>query len=146
MEIIFTPKNFNPGKVEATIKAILTEVKRRRPDLKSDYVTGLQKELKSNDFMREEFSRRMNIKGKVEDGVTYLANGKEAENITLKSGVYKRTLTDGTFQHFDAANGRMSHMYDKNQNYLKLAWERDVLQSVSDNLGRKLSFKYSAAS
>lgn len=146
MEIIYTPKNFNPNKVDSTIKMILTEVKRRRPDLKGDYVAGLEKELKNNDFMREEFSRRMNIKGKVEDGVTYLANGKEAENITLKSGTYKRTLTDGTYQLFDFATGRMTHMYDKNQNYLKLAWERDVLQSVADNLGRKLTFKYSAAS
>jgi YD repeat-containing protein len=146
MEIIYTPKNFNPGKVDSTIKMILAEVKRRRPDLKGDYVAGLERELKNNDFMREEFSRRMNIKGKVEDGVIYLANGKEAENISLKSGVYKRTLTDGTYQLFDAATGRMTHMYDKNQNYLKLAWERDVLQSVADNLGRKLTFKYSSAS
>jgi len=142
MEIIFTPKNFNPNKIDGTIKAIMTEVRRRRPDLKADYVAGLEKELKTNDFMREEFSRRMNIKGKVEDGVTYLANGKEAENITLKSGVYKRTLNDGTYQLFDARTGRMTHMYDKNQNYLKLAWEKDTLASVADNLGRKLSFRY----
>ena len=33
-------------------------------------------------------------------------------------------------------------MYDKNQNYLKINWERDELISVADNLGRKLSFKY----
>lgn len=145
MEVIFTPKNFNPAKVDTTIKAIVAEVKRRRPDLKGDYVTGLEKELKINDFMREEFSRRMNIKGKVEDGVVYRANGKEAENITLKNGVYKRTLNDGTYQLFDAATGRMTHMYDKNQNYLKLTWERDVLQSVADNRGRKLNFRYSAA-
>jgi YD repeat-containing protein len=114
--------------------------------LKTDYVSGLERELKTNDFMREEFSRRMNIKGKVEDGVVYLANGKEAENITLVSGKYKRVLTDGTYQIFDQSNGRMIQMYDKNQNYLKLAWDRDVLQSVADNLGRKLTFKYSSAS
>src|SRR5690606_21757962 len=87
MEIIFTPKNFSPTKIDGTIKSIMAEVRRRRPDLKADYIAGLEKELKTNDFMREEFSRRMNIKGKVEDGVVYLANGKEAENITLKGGV-----------------------------------------------------------
>ncbi len=145
MEVIFSAKNFNPAKVDHTIKMIMTEVKRRRPDLKDDYTANLEKELKTNDFMREEFSRRMNIKGKVEDGVTYLANGKEAENVTLKAGVYKRTLSDGTYQLFDAATGHMTHMYDKNQNYLKLTWERDTLQSVADNLGRKLSFKYNPA-
>lgn len=142
MELIFTPKNFNPNKVDGTIKTIVAEIRRRRPDLKADYVANLEKELKTNDFMREEFGRRMNIKGKVEDGVTYLANGKEAENITLKNGVYKRILMDGTYQLFEASTGRMTHMYDKNQNYLKLNWEKDVLQSVADNLGRKLSFRY----
>ncbi len=146
MEIVYTPKNFNPQKIEGTIKAIITEVKRRRPDLKQDYVAGLEKELKTNDFMREEFSRRMNIKGKIDNDVTYLANGKEAENITLKGGSYKRTLTDGTYQMFDMATGRMTHMYDKNQNYLKLQWKGDLLESVADNLGRKITFRYNASS
>ena len=145
MEIIFTPKNFNPGKIDGTIKNIMAEVRRRRPDLKADYVAGLEKELKTNDFMREEFSRRMDIKGKIEDGVTYLANGKEAENITLKGGTYKRTLNDGTYQLFEMGSGRMTHMYDKNQNYLKLSWDKDFLQSVADNLGRKLTFRYNAS-
>jgi YD repeat-containing protein len=36
-------------------------------------------------------------------------------------------------------------MYDKNQKYLKLAWEKDKLVSVADNAGRKLSFKYNGA-
>jgi YD repeat-containing protein len=145
MEIIFTPKNFNPAKIEGTIKNIMAEVRRRRPDLKADYIAGLENELKTNEFMREEFSRRMNIKGKIEDGVTYLANGKEAENITLKGGTYKRTLNDGTYQLFEMGSGRMTHMYDKNQNYLKLAWDKDLLQSVADNLGRKLTFRYNAS-
>lgn len=142
LEVIYSAKNFNPAKVDGTIKTILAEVKKKRPDLKDDYIANLEKELKVNDFMREEFSRRMNIKGKVEDGVVYMANGKEAENVTLKQGVYKRTLADGTYQLFDAATGRMTHMYDKNQNYLKLQWDKDILTSVADNLGRKLTFKY----
>lgn len=142
MEILFMPKSFKPAKVDSTIKAILTEIKRRRPELRPDYIAGLEKELKVDDFMREEFSRRMGIKGKVESGVVYSANGREAENITLKGGIFKRTLADGTFQLFDPISGHMNQMYDKNQNYLKLSWQKDTLQSVSDNLGRKLSFKY----
>jgi YD repeat-containing protein len=142
MEIIFLPRGADPKKVNVTIGMIMQEVKKRRPDLKEDYLAGLEKELKTNDFMREEFGRRMNLKGKAQDGMIYLANGKEAENISLKSGVYKRTLTDGTYQLFDAGTGRMTHMYDKNNNYLKLTWERDLLTGVSDNLGRKLTLKY----
>ncbi len=142
MEITYTPKNFNPSKIDGTVTQIIAEVKRRRPDLKADYVASLEKELKNNDFMREEFGRRMNIRGKIEDGVAYLANGREAENITVTKGVYKRTLADGTYQLFDVGSGRMTAMFDKNQNHLKLVWEKDILVSVSDNLGRKLGFKF----
>lgn len=146
MEINFTTKNFNPKRVETTIKSIMTELKKRRQDLKPDYLKTLEAELKTDDFMRDEFSRRLNIKGKVEDGVLFLANGREAETIMLKAGQYKRTLPDGTYQLFEADTGRMVQMYDKNQNYLKFAWEKDVLVSASDNAGRKLSFKYDAVS
>jgi len=142
MEINFTTKNFAPAKIDNTIRAIIEEIRKRRPDLKQDYLVNLEKELKTNDFMRDEFGRRFNLKGKVEDGVQYFANGREAENITLKGNQYKRTLSDGTYQLFDAATGHLTHMYDKNQNYLKIMWDKDVISSVSDNLGRKLSFKY----
>src|SRR3954468_19903080 len=37
MEIVYTTKNWNPEKIDTTIKSILEEVKRRRPDLKADY-------------------------------------------------------------------------------------------------------------
>ncbi|NJL24372.1 MAG: cell wall-associated protein wapA [Calothrix sp. SM1_5_4] len=143
MEITYTPKNFKASKIDGTVKQIIAEVKRRRPDLRPDYIAGLEKELKTNDFMREEFGRRMNIRGKVEDGVVYLANGREAENIALKSGAFRRTLSDGTYQVFDQTTGRLVQMYDKNQNFLKLSWEKDVLVQVADNQGRKLTLKYS---
>ncbi|MGE4131276.1 MAG: DUF6531 domain-containing protein [Bdellovibrionales bacterium] len=142
MEITYTPKNFNPDKIDQTVAQIIAEIKKKRTDLKPDYIENLEREMKTNDFMREEFGRRMNIVGKAEDGVVYLANGREAENITLKKGVYKRTLADGTYQLFEASTGHMSHMYDRNQNHLKLSWEKDLLVSVSDNLGRKLTIKY----
>lgn len=142
MEIIYTTKNWNPNKIDNTIKSIVDEVRRRRPDLKSDYIAGLEEELKTNDFMREEFGRRMNIKGKTQEGAVYLANGREAETITIKGDQYKRSLPDGTYQLFDAKTGRLTHMYDKNQNYLKMTWDKDLLVGVSDNLGRKLTFRY----
>jgi YD repeat-containing protein len=141
-EINYFPKNFKADSIDNTIKAIMAEVRKRRPDLKSDYLTNLEKDMKSNDFMREEFGRRMNIKGKAQDGVMYLANGHEAENITVKNGQYKRSMPDGTFQIYDVATGHMTHMYDKNQNFLKILWEKDQIANVSDNAGRKLSFRY----
>ncbi|MGE0526797.1 MAG: DUF6531 domain-containing protein [Bdellovibrionales bacterium] len=144
MEITYTPKNFKTDKIEATVDQIIAEVKRRRPDLKGDYITGLKEELKTNDFMREEFGKRMDLKGRPKDGITYLANGRETESIVVQSGHYKRTLSDGTYQLFDLDTGRLTAMYDKNGNHLKLKWQKDLLVSVADNLGRKLTFKYNS--
>lgn len=143
MEVSYTPRDFNPEKIESTVKTIVAEIKKRRPDLSAAYLANLEKEMKSNDIMREEFGKQINIKGKAAAGTIYLANGREAETVTLTNGAYKRSLPDSTYQVFDAATGRMTHMYDKNRNYLKLAWEKDKLVSVTDNAGRKLTLKYS---
>src|SRR5882672_8064444 len=40
MEIIFTTKNFAPIKIDNTVKLIIEEVKKRRPDFKADYLAG----------------------------------------------------------------------------------------------------------
>lgn len=141
MEIKFMPKSYKPEQIDAKVKQIIAEVRKRRPDLKADYLKGLEADMKANEYLREEFSKRMNIQNKVADGTVFYANGREAENITLKNGVYKRTLPDGTYQLFDA-QGRMTHMYDRNGNYLKLTWNRNELVNVADNAGRKLTFKY----
>src|SRR5689334_1738572 len=131
MEVMFMPKSYKPEQVESTIKQIMAEVKNRRPDLKADYLSNLEKEMRSNEIIRDEFAKRMNIHGKVSDGTVFYANGREAESITLKSGTYKRILSDGTYELFDA-QGHMTHMYDKNNNSLKLTWDKDQLISVAD--------------
>lgn len=141
MEVKFMPKSYKVEQIDAKVKQIMAEVRKRRPDLKADYLTGLEADMKANEFLREEFSKRMNIQSKVADGTVFYANGREAENITLKNGVYKRSMPDGTYQLFDA-QGRMTHMYDRNGNFLKLAWDRSDLLNVADNAGRKLTFKY----
>lgn len=141
VEIMFMPKSYRPEAREEQIKAIMSEVRKRRTDLKPDYFTNLEKEMQTNEFLREEFSRRLGLRAKISDGSTFYANGREAETITLKQGVYKRSMPDGTYELFDAT-GQMTHMYDKNSNYLKLSWDKGQLMGVSDNQGRKLSFKY----
>lgn len=141
METAFLPAGFKANSSESVISQVVAALKKKRPDLKPEYLNSLAKEMTTNDFMREEFARRLDIKGSVKDGTKFFANGKEAENILLKSGTYKRTLTDGTYQIFDAASGRLTHMYDRNGNYLKLTWGKDGLANVVDNTGKKLTFK-----
>ncbi len=141
VEINYLPKDFKSSSKDATISKIIAALKKKRPELKDDYVKKLAKEMESNTFMREEFARRLDIKGSVAAGTIYYANGKEAENIALTGSSYKRTLSDGTYQLFDPKTGRITHMYDKNGNYLKLSWAKEGLLGVVDNMGRKLTFK-----
>lgn len=141
MEIMYLSKSYRPEGRKELIKQIMVEVKKKRPDLKPDYFANLEKEMVTNEFMREEFAKRLGVRSKIADGETFYANGKEAEFITLKNGTYKRNSPDGTYELFDS-QGHMTHMYDKNSNYLKLSWDKDQLVGVADNLGRKLTIKY----
>jgi YD repeat-containing protein len=140
-EINFMPNSFKPGAREAAIKEIMAKVKEKRSDLKPDYLANLEKEMQTNEYLREEFAKRLGVQKRVVEGEVFYANGREAETVILKGGVYKRSIPDGTYQLFDA-QGHMTHMYDKNSNYLKLSWDKDLLMSVADNAGRKLTFKY----
>ncbi|HAG91099.1 MAG TPA: cell wall-associated protein wapA [Bdellovibrionales bacterium] len=142
VEINYLPKGFKSSSSDEVIKQIIMALKKKRPELKDDYLGKLANEMKTNTFMREEFARNLDISGKILQGKAYYANGKEAEYIVLEKGYYKRSLTDGTFQRFDDKTGLLTHMYDRNGNYLKLAWGKSGLDGVVDNLGRKLSFKH----
>ena len=82
-------------------------------------------------------------KGNLKEGAQLFANGTEVENFKVDKGFYTRNLTDGTSQRFDL-KGRLTHMYDKNGNFLKLDYDNTNLKTVVDNNGRRLEFKYGA--
>lgn len=145
LEIPFTPKaTTGSGKVDDTIKTIVSEVKKRNSDLSKKYFEDLEKELKENNFLRDEFSRQLKLKGKITPGTTFHANGRDVENILMKNNEYIRTMPDGTYQKFNM-EGHLTFLYDRNGNYLKLEWKGSQLISVVDNNGRKLNFKYNPA-
>ncbi|MCB0413825.1 MAG: cell wall-associated protein wapA, partial [Bdellovibrionales bacterium] len=50
-------------------------------------------------------------------------------------------LTDGTRQKFNM-KGQLTHMYDRNGNYLKISYNKKQLSTIVDNNGRQLVFKY----
>ncbi len=145
LEITFTPKMAGNGKVDDTIKTIMSEVKKRNADLSKKYFEDLEKELKDNNFLRDEFSRQLKLKGKIAPGATFYANGRDVENILIKNNEFVRTMPDGTYQKFNM-DGRLTFLFDRNGNYLKLDWKADQLTSVTDNNGRKLNFKYGGPS
>jgi YD repeat-containing protein len=142
LQVTYTPKKADPDKISTTIKNIMTEVRARNKSKSPKFFADLEKELHENALLRDELGRQLKLKGKVELGAVFYANGRENETIVLKGTEYVRTLADGTFQKFNL-DGRMTAMYDRNNNYLKLDWRGEELMSVTDNNGRKLNFKYS---
>src|SRR5690606_11429812 len=105
------------------------------------FLARLEKDLKESSVLRREFTKELQLSGKAKQGVQYLANGRENESVVMKNGTYTRNLADGTYQKFDG-EGRLTHLYDRNGNYLKLTYEKDLLTSVVDNNARKLTSSY----
>jgi YD repeat-containing protein len=140
-EIIYTPKKFDGKKIDVTVGAIMAEVKKRNSGMSEKSLTDLERDLKDDDFFREEFARRINLKGTVNKDTTYFANGRENETLTRQSDNFKRTLADGTYQIYDP-NGRLLSTFDRNGNSVKYVYEKDRLTGVFDNNGRRLTMIY----
>ncbi|MES2802548.1 MAG: DUF6531 domain-containing protein [Bdellovibrionota bacterium] len=142
-EIVYSTRELTKKDVEGSIKQIITKM---RADKKfssntSDYWKNIESQLYDDSELRSQYARQFGIIVPVKDGTKYMANAKEVENVILNKGVYTRTLPDGSMQRFDGA-GRLTHMYDKNGNYLKFDYQKDLLTEITDNNSRKLAFKY----
>lgn len=140
-EIIYTPKNFDKSKINSSVAAILAEVKKRNPVMNEKSLTALGNDLRDDGAFREEFARRVGIKGTVDGNTVYLANGRANETVERQTMGFRRALADGTFQNFDGS-GKLIAMYDRNGNSLKLVYEKERLTGVVDNNGRRLTFTY----
>lgn len=140
-EVVYNTSNFNKKNVDTIVKTIIVETKKVRKDLSQAYFIELEKELFTNDYLREEFAKRLNLKTKAISDETYAAFSRQNESIVFKDGRYKRTLADLSYQLFDD-NGALTHMYDRNGNFLKINRDKSRIISVSDNNGRKITFGY----
>lgn len=140
MELTYTPKGFSQKDIDKMISQIVVKSKEKAKQSDS-YYDSLAKSLKSDSRLRTKLANEFGIKGDVKEGLVYLANGKEVENITFAKNAYTRRLSDGSSQKFDS-QGRMVYMYDKNGNYLKFDYDKQKLKEVEDNNSRKLVFKY----
>ncbi len=139
-EIFYTPREFGRKEIDRTISQIIDKVKAAK---KADEKTlrKLAEDMVNDNDLRSKFAFAYKVALPVKEGTQFLANGREVENITLAKGVYTRNLPDGSFMRFDK-DGRLTHMYDKNGNFLKLDYDSGVLKEITDNNGRRLSFKF----
>lgn len=142
-ETIFSAKEVSKAEVDATVKQIITKMKADKKFSTStkEFWANIQTQLFEDQDTRSDYARQFGIVSAVKEGQKLMANGKEVENVVLLKGVYTRTLADGSYQRF-STEGRMTHMFDKNGNYLKFDYQNALLTQIEDNNSRKLTFKY----
>lgn len=144
-EIIFTPRDFDKKVMDKFVGTLIGKIKASNKTKQNDaFYASLAAQLVEDEDLRAKYSRENGLQLPVKEGQLFLANGREVENIVFNKTYYTRTLPDGSQMRFAAndGKGRMTAMYDKNGNFLKLDWEKNNLKEVVDNNGRKLSFKY----
>ncbi len=141
-EVLFSAREVNRKDVEQTVEKIIAKMRADKTQPRTEeYYKKVRVELIEYDDMRSNLAGKMGIKVPIKEGTKFFANGKEVENIIYTKNYYERTLPDGTKQRF-SLQGQLTAAYDKNSNVLKLEYDKNLLKEVSDNNGRRLSFKY----
>ncbi len=142
-EIIFSAKEITKKDIDTTIAAIVTKMKADKSSKATspDYLKKISDQMASDDELRARFAKTYSVSVPIKEGTKFSANGKEVENVIFSKTYYTRNLPDGSFQRFDL-QGRLVNMYDKNNNFLKFEYDKDLLKEVEDNNSRKLTFRY----
>lgn len=139
-EVFYTPREFTSKEIEGTVQKIVAAVKKAKKVSDQELRVFIE-DLRRDADLRTKFAQAYKISNSVREGTSYFANGREIENIILAKGVYTRTLSDGSFMRF-SVDGRLTHMYDKNGNFVRINYEKSRVRDVEDNNGRKLSFRF----
>lgn len=140
--ILYSPGELTKADVDKTISQIVTKMKAEKKVGQTEaFYKTLQAELVEDEKKRFKLAREYGISVPVKEGTKYFANGKEVEHMVFQKTHYTRNLADGSAQRF-SPEGRLIAMYDKNGNFLKFNYDRDLIREIVDNNSRKLSFKY----
>jgi YD repeat-containing protein len=142
LEIIFSPREITRKDVDGTISQIIAKMKDEKKVGQTEiFFENLKGKLLEDDSLRNEYAQKYQISVPVKEGSKFYANGKEVEHFVFNKTYYTRNLPDGSSQRF-GLDGKITHIYDKNANYLKFDYEKDSIAQIQDNNGRRLSFKY----
>ncbi len=140
-EITYAPKSFDKKDVEQGINNILAAIRKEKPSITPREIQTLTQKLKEDTTFRDSETQRLGVKRPVKEGTVFYAEGNSAEKIVLRKGFYVRDLVDGSSERFNA-DGQLTYLYDKNQNYLKLEYTKKALTTMVTSSGRRLSLQY----
>lgn len=141
-EVLFSPREITKAEVESTVNQILVKMRADKSKPRTEeYFKKIKEELFLFDDLRSDLARTMGIKVPVKEGTRYSANGREVESIVFQKTYYERTLNDSSKQRFNL-QGKLTHIFDKNGNLLKLEYDKDQLREINDNGARRFTFKF----
>jgi len=141
-ELFFSPREVSRKDIDQTIQQIVTKLREEKVvGRNEEFYKKLSAELLEQDVKRAQYAIQYKIPIAIREGTKFYANGREVENIVFQKTHYTRTLQDGSSQRFDL-KGRLTHMYDKNQNFLKFEYDKENMILATDNSSRKLNFRY----
>lgn len=140
-EVYYFPRQFGQKDIEAMVQKIVAKVKAAKK-IDEKRLKQFTEDLRNDSDLRSAFASSYKISQGLKEGTQYYANGREVETMVYSKNIFTRTMPDGSSMRFDQ-NGLMTHMYDKNGNFIKIDYAKDgTISQVSDNNARKLSFKY----
>lgn len=142
LEVTFSPREVTKKDVENTISAVVAKMKADKKVGQTEaFYKSLQAQLLEDDNMRADYARQYGVVVPVKEGTKFYANGREVENVVFNKTHYTRNLVDGSAQRF-SLQGKLTHIYDKNGNFLKFEYDKDSIRDITDNNSRRLTFKY----
>lgn len=141
-EIVYSPREVSKKDVESTIARIVTKMKAdKKVGQTEEFYKKISAQLYDDDNLRADYARQYGVTVNVKEGSKFYANGREVEKFEFNKTYYTRTMQDGSSQRF-SLQGKLTHIYDKNGNYLKFEYEKDLISQITDNNSRRLTFKY----
>lgn len=141
-EVTFSQREVTRKDIDNTINQIITKIKeQKKVGMTEAVLKATQAQMLEDDNMRSELARAYGINVAVKEGTKFYANGRGVEHFVFNKTFYTRNMPDGSSQRF-SPQGRLTHIYDKNGNFLKFEYEKDLISKIEDNNGRRLSFKY----
>ncbi len=141
-QLLYIQKETGRKEIEASVATIL-EILKKDKKYSDKLINGLKTELVTNTKLRTQYGLDLKIARPIKEGAVFNANNVETDKIVLNKGVYVRSLLDGSNQRYNE-QGKLTHIYDKNGNFLKMEYDKNLLKEVVDNNGRRFKFTYGA--
>ena len=131
--------------VNSLIKDIMAEVKKRNKGQPKSFFSNLERQMRTDELLRDEFAKQLNMTGKIAKGKKYFAEGRGNEWVTREGNNFVRRIPSGTIQKFNS-KGDLIEIKDTSNNFLKLSYNGKKIAKIVNSSGSSLQFKYAKGS